>query len=147
METRVNITYTPSQSKEVFGTFMISFKDHTGTLRSTGLKIDPKELWEFARDTTSVAFDFLIFAFIVYNVDRAINRIANSVDGWERTIVLENIPSVNFNKMSNSSKLFQRAINFLTGDQWHINFIHIPSYNYSPSKNIIDYNRAQYDKV
>lgn len=147
METRVKIIYTPSQSKEVFGSFKISFNDNKGNLHSTGLKFDPKELWEFAKDTTSVAFDFLILALVVYNVDRAINRIANSVDGWKRIIVLENIPCMNLKEMNNSRILFQRAINFLTGDQWHINFEHIPTYNYSPSENIKDYNRTQYEKV
>ena len=71
-----------------------------------------------------------ILAFIIYNTDRAINRIANSIDGWKRNIVLENVPCVNFDKMSNSKSLFQHAINFLTGDDWLINFEKIATYNY-----------------
>lgn len=147
METRVKVQYTPSQSKEEFGSFNISFNDYTGTLRSTGLKFDPKELWEIGRDTASVAFDFLILAFIIYNVDRAINRIANSADGWKRIIVLENIPCLHAKIMNSSSIFFQRAINFLTGDEWHLNFEPLTTYNYSPSKNIKDYNLSQYEKV
>lgn len=147
METRVKITYIPTESIEEFGSFKISFIDFNGALRSTGLKFNPKDLWSFARDSNSVAFDFLILAFIIYNTDRAINRIANSIDGWKRNIVLENVPCVNFDKMSNSKSLFQHAINFLTGDDWLINFEKIATYNYSPTKNIKDYNRTEYGNV
>ena len=147
METRVKITFIPSKSKEEFGSFTISFIDQNGSVRSTGLKFNPKELWEFARDTTSVAFDFMILAFIIYNADRAINRIANSIDGWKRYIVLENVPCVNFDEMHKSRSLFQHAISFLTGDDWQINFQQLTAFNYSPSKNIKTYDRTQYDLV
>lgn len=147
METRVKIDYIPTKSKEEFGSFMISFRDYAGILHSTGLKFNPKELWEFARDTHSVAFDFLILAFVIYNADRAINRILNSIDGWKRNIILENVPCMNFDCMSHNRSLFERAVNFLTGDEWHINFEQIATYNYSPSKDVKHYNRSQYDKV
>ena len=70
METRININYTPSRTSEVFGTFTISFQGIDGQTRSVNTKFDPKQLWAFSRDTTSVAFDFLVLAMIVYNVDR-----------------------------------------------------------------------------
>lgn len=147
METKININYIPSESKEVFGIFSISFIDYNGIVRSTRLKFNPKELWEFTKDSTSVAFDFLILAFIIYNVDRSINRIANSIDGWKRNIILENVPCLNIDKMRKSSSLFQNAVNFLTGDNWQINFHQIATYNYSPSENIKNYDHTQYDKV
>ena len=75
METRININYTPSRTSEAFGTFTISFQGIDGQLRSVDTKFDPKQLWEFSQDTTSVAFDFLVLAMIVYNVDRALNRL------------------------------------------------------------------------
>ena len=57
METRININYTPSGTSEVFGTFTISFQGIDGQIRSVDTKFNPKQLWEFSRDTTSVAFD------------------------------------------------------------------------------------------
>ena len=69
METRVNINYSPSRTSEKLGTFNISFQGVDGQIRSVDTKFDPKQLWEFSRDTTSVAFDFLVLAMIVYNVD------------------------------------------------------------------------------
>ena len=62
METRININYTPSRTSEVFGTFTISFQGIDGQTRSVNTKFDPKQLWAFSRDTTSVAFDFLVLA-------------------------------------------------------------------------------------
>lgn len=88
METRININYTPSGTSEVFGTFTISFQGFDGQIRSVDTKFDPKQLWEFSRDTTSVAFDFLVLAMIVYNVDRAVRRLLYSDDGWKRDLVL-----------------------------------------------------------
>ena len=52
METRVKITYIPTESIEEFGSFKISFIDFNGALRSTGLKFNPKALWSFARDSS-----------------------------------------------------------------------------------------------
>ena len=46
----------PSRISEVFGTFTISFRGIDGQIRSVDTKFDPKQLWEFSRDTTSVAF-------------------------------------------------------------------------------------------
>ena len=89
METRVKILYRPSTSTNVFGEFSISFNAWDGVDRSVKLKFDLQQLWSFSRDTTSIAFDFLILSFIVYNVDRAINRQKHSIDGWQRNIRLE----------------------------------------------------------
>lgn len=60
METRININYTPSGTQEVFGFFTISFQGNDGRVRSVDTKFNPKQLWEFSRDTSSVAFDLLV---------------------------------------------------------------------------------------
>ncbi len=147
METRVNISFKPSNSPSSLGNFTLSFTGIDGNERTVGLKFDPKQLWGFSRDTSSIAFDFLILAFIVYNVDRAINRQLHSVDGWRREIVLENVPAVNLASMNRGRDSFVHAINFLTGDSWDINFIGIAPYVYQPSKNIQTYNVQQFEKV
>ena len=99
METRININYTPSRTSEVFGTFTISFQGIDGQIRSVDTKFDPKQLWAFSRDTTSVAFDFLVLAMIVYNVDRTVNRLIYSDDGWKRDLVLPDVPVSNLAMM------------------------------------------------
>ncbi len=147
METRVKILYRPSTSTNVFGEFSISFNAWDGVDRSVKLKFDLQQLWSFSRDTTSIAFDFLILSFIVYNVDRAINRQKHSIDGWQRNIRLENVPVINLDSMNKGKDAFNRAISFLTGDLWDIHFVQANSYNYHPIKNIKDYNKYDIEKV
>lgn len=116
METRINVNYTPSRESETFGTFTLSFQGYDGRNRTVGIKFNPRQLWEFSRDTTSVAFDFLILALITYNVDRAVSRMAYSEDGWKRNFVLLDVPVVNLGAMNQGREAFNRAISFLTGD-------------------------------
>lgn len=134
METRININYTPSRTSEAFGTFTISFQGIDGQLRSVDTKFDPKQLWEFSQDTTSVAFDFLVLAMIVYNVDRAVNRLLYSDDGWKRDLVLLDVPVINLAMMNHGREAFNRAISFLTGDNWNIHFVQANPYDYRPTK-------------
>ena len=63
METRININYTPSKTSEVFGLFTLSFQGSDGKIHSVNTKFNPKQLWEFSRDTSSVAFDLLVLSF------------------------------------------------------------------------------------
>lgn len=134
METRININYTPSGTSEVFGTFTISFQGIDGQIRSVDTKFNPKQLWEFSRDTTSVAFDFLVLALIVYNVDRAVHRLLYSDDGWKRDLVLLDVPVINLAMMNHGREAFNRAISFLTGDNWNIHFVQANPYDYRPTK-------------
>ena len=62
METRININYTPSKTSEVFGLFTLSFQGSDGKVHSVDTKFNPKQLWEFSRDTSSVAFDLLVLS-------------------------------------------------------------------------------------
>lgn len=147
METRININYTPSRTNEVFGTFTISFRGIDGQIRLVDTKFYPKQLWEFSRDTTSVAFDFLILASIVYNVDRAVHRLLYSDDGWKRNLVLLDVPVINLAIMNQGREAFNRAISFLTGDNWNIHFVQANPYDYRPTKNIRDYDLQEFEKV
>ena len=113
METRININYTPSKTSEVFGLFTLSFQGSDGKVHSVNTKFNPKQLWEFSRDTSSVAFDLLVLSMIVYNVDRAVLRLSNSDDGWKRNLILLNVPVINLEDMNKGREAFNKAINFL----------------------------------
>lgn len=147
METRIVINYTPSNDPELFGAFSLSFIDYTGDRKEVKLKLDIKELWEFSRDTSSVSFDFLILSFLVYNVDRAVSRINNSLDGWHRCLILEEVPVLNLHEMNKSRKSLINAISFLTGDTWDIHFVQALPYNYLPAKKVRYFNAEDYEQV
>lgn len=147
METEIIINYTPSINPEVFGDFELSFMNYDNNQNSVKLKFDIKQLWSFSRDTTSVAFDFLILAFVVYNTDRTLNRQKYSVDGWRRQIKLCNVPVNNLDSMNKGREAFNRTISFLTGDNWNINFVQGKSYNYNPIKKVLNYDYQNYEKV
>ena len=132
---------------EFLGDFELSFMNYDNNPNSVKLKFDIKQLWSFSRDTTSVAFDFLILAFIVYNVDRALNRQKYSVDGWRRQIKLCNVPVNHLDSMNKGREVFNRAISFLTGDNWNINFVQGQGYDYNPTRKVMDYDYQDYEKV
>ena len=147
METRINIRYTPSETSRVFGLFTLSFQESDGQCRSVDTKFDFKQLWAFSRDTTSVAFDFLVLSMIVYNVDRAVHRSSHSDDGWKRNLVLLDVPVVNLDDMNKGREAFNRAISFLTGDNWDIHFVQADLYSYNPTKNVKEYELQLFKKV
>lgn len=147
METTANVSYRPSLGNEQIGYFFLEFNGWDGVQRSVGIKFDFKELWDFSRDTTSVAFDFLILSVIVYNVDRAINRIHNSEDGWHRNIILNNVPAINLHAMNRGKEKLDKAIGFLTGDRWDINFVQSGVVNYAPTNNVVNYTHSDYAEV
>lgn len=113
METRININYTPSKTSEVFGLFTLSFQGSDGKIHSVNTKFNPKQLWEFSRDTSSVAFDLLVLSMIVYNVDRAVLRLSNSDDGWKRNLILLNVPVINLEDRIKVVKLLIKQSIFL----------------------------------
>ena len=147
METRINISYTPSETSEVFGLFTLSFQGSDGQMRSVDTKFDFKQLWAFSRDTTSVAFDFLVLSMIVYNVDRAVHRLSYSIDGWKRNLILLDVPVVNLDDMNKGREAFNRAISFLTGDNWDIHFVQADPYSYNPTKKVTEYDIQLFEKV
>lgn len=147
METRIIVDYKRSEDTNIFGTYALSFKDSNSEIHKVNLKFDFKQLWSFSRDTTSVAFDFLILALIVYSADRILKRSLYSDTGWRRHIVLENLPVINLCEMQNGADYLCRAISFLTGDDWNLNFVKAEEYFYSPSKKLSSYNVSEYEFV
>ena len=145
MAVEVRISYHQSQDLLKFGQFFLDLYDDDGNQQSVQLKFDIDGLWNYARDTTSVAFDFLVMAMSVYNADRAVNRAKYSEEGWKRMIRLQ-VPVLNMVAMRNGLPYFKSAIDFLTGDEWDLVFVQAEPYNYAPSRirfeNLRDYERV-----
>ena len=147
METIVTVTYRPALDNGHIGDYSLTFNGWDGVQRTVGIKFDFRDLWNFSRDTTSVAFDFLILSMIVYNVDRAINRIHNSEDGWHRNIRLNNVPAINLQAMNRGKEKLDKAIGFLTGDTWDINFIQSEVINYAPTNDVVTFRYSDFAEV
>lgn len=71
------------------------------------------------------AAEFAYFASIIYGCDRAINRESLEGDRWTREFVVQ-IPVADPDKWSAISSQMESAIEFLTGDIWHLDFIAMP---------------------
>lgn len=141
----VNISYQQSADPAKFGQYSLSLRDEVGQQKNVELKFNFDDLWRFARDTSSVAFDLLVFAMSVYNADRAVSRAKYSEEGWKRNIHLR-VPVVNIAAMERGMDGFRSAVDFLTGDVWEFEFVQAPPYNYAPPyirfENLQDYGRV-----
>lgn len=142
----VNIQYSQNRDNRRLGTFSLSFIDEQNITHSVDMKFGFEDLWTFAHDMESTAFDFLILSLVVYNVDRAINRLKFSLDGWHRSLIINCIPVKNVAKMQHAVTFFESAVNFLTGDTWFFNFIQAPEYDYRPTIQKT-FERGEFDKV
>lgn len=141
----VRINYHQSADPAKFGQYTLSLTDEVGQQQEVELKFNFEDLWRFARDTSSVAFDFLVFAISVYNTDRAVSRAKYSEEGWKRNIHLC-VPVVNVPEMTRGIEDFCRAVDFLTGDVWEFEFVQAAPYNYAPSRIQFE-NLQDYEKV
>lgn len=139
----VTINYQQEVNRNKFGHYDLFLYDSENNQYSIPLKFDFDK--NYISDTSSVAFDFLIFAMSVYNADRAVNRAKYSDDGWKRTIHLC-VPVLNVTEMNHGKAHFKSAIDFLTGDDWDFEFIKTQPYNYFPSDSN-QYNLSNYEKV
>jgi 7-cyano-7-deazaguanine synthase in queuosine biosynthesis len=89
---------------------------------STNINFDFTPLYSFARDKESVAFDFLFFSVLIYNIDRFVNRHIFSLEGWTREINIINMPVIHIDEFQHVKTQMDAAISFLTGDIWDINY-------------------------
>lgn len=142
----VNITikYEPAATTREFGHYILSFTGLDGTQYSVKLKFGFDELRCIAQDTSSIAFDFLIFSLSVYNADRAISRAIYSEEGWCRRMKLT-VPVLHLSEMNNSREALTSALNFLTGDDWELNFEQAEPYQIDQELPIVD--RSVYGRV
>jgi hypothetical protein len=114
----------------------------------TNINFDFIPLYSFARDKESVAFDFLFFSVLIYNIDRFVNRNIFSLEGWTREIEVTNIPILHLAEFQRIRTEMNDAISFLTGDLWNINYCQSEGILFQEKKNII--NRGEigiFDKV
>ncbi len=146
MGTVVRINVAGRNNPEELAVINLSYNTGDGITHSTNIKFEFKSLWEFGRDTDSPAFDFLLLSVFVYNVDRLLNRNRHSDDGWTRDITIEGIPARNADAMNAAAALFERSINFLTGDKWTFQFTPHQAWNYAPYTDVY-YNRDEFAKV
>lgn len=140
----VIMKYEPSFSTREFGHYVLSFTGVDGTQYSVKLKFGFDELRRIAQDTSSVAFDFLIISLSVYNADRAISRAIYSEEGWCRRIHLT-VPVLHVSEMNNSKEVLTSALNFLTGDDWELNFEQAEPYQVDQELSMVD--RSVYERV
>lgn len=89
---------------------------------STNINFDFTPLYSFARDKESIAFDFLFFSVLIYNIDRFVNRHIFSLEGWTREINVTNMPVIHIAEYQRVKTQMDDAIGFLTGDIWSINY-------------------------
>lgn len=89
---------------------------------STNINFDFTPLFSFARDKESIAFDFLFFSVLIYNIDRFVNRHIFSLEGWTREINIVNMPLIHVVEFQHVKIQMDDAISFLTGDIWDINY-------------------------
>lgn len=142
----VNITikYEPAATTSAFGHYILSFIGLEGTQYSVKLKFNIDKLRSIAQDTSSIAFDFLVFSLSVYNADRAISRAIYSEEGWCRRMKLT-VPVLHVPEMNNSKEALISALNFLTGDDWELNFEQAEPYQIDQELPIVD--RSVYGRV
>ncbi len=79
------------------------------------------KLFEKGIVPTEYGFDILALATLVYLADTRISREIHSQDSWTREISLE-LPVYDNSKFIKAQNVFERMLNFLTGDKWTICF-------------------------
>ena len=89
---------------------------------STNINFDFNPLFSFARDKETIAFDFLLFSVLIYNIDRFVNRHIFSLEGWTREIEVLNMPVIHIDEFRAIKDKMDNAVSFLTGDNWNINY-------------------------
>jgi hypothetical protein len=117
-------------------------------LYSTNINFDFNPLYSFARDKESIAFDFLMFSVLIYNIDRFVNRNIFSLEGWTREIEVTNMPVIHIVEFLRVKKQMDNAISFLTGDYWNINYCQSEGSLYHARADIKDWgDLSVYNKV
>jgi hypothetical protein len=72
-------------------------------------------------EPTEQGLDLLCLATAVYLADTRISRELHSQDSWTREIYIE-LPVSDLTKFREAKPIFERMLNFLTGDKWTIDF-------------------------
>ena len=148
MVTRVEIELRKPSMKGKFDDVYIHIVKENEITISTNINFDFNPLFGFTRDKESVAFDFLFFSVLIYNIDRFVNRHNYSLEGWTRDIEVVNMPILHLSEFLSIKEQMDGAISFLTGDIWNINYVQSEGLLYDPPKRIKDWsNLNEFQKV
>jgi hypothetical protein len=149
---KVNIILNEPVKNGSFADVKLSFTDIDGNLRTVPTTIDFRPLYDFSKDTTSVAFDFFVIGILIYCTDNLLERESYSIDGWAREIEVE-FPVNNLKSWTNSKEKLEKILCFLTGDYWNISFKKSTIKNYYTDlkgrwkSNIQNFNQNEYTFV
>lgn len=135
MATRIEIELRPPSKRGKFDDVIIHLRKENEHY-CTNINFDFTPLFSFARDKESVAFDFLFFSVLIYNIDRFINRHIFSQEGWTREIEVVNVPVLHLAEFLNIKSSMDSAISFLTGDLWNINYCQSEGILYQENENM-----------
>lgn len=125
---KINIVKPAPTDKDVFSNILLSLENDS----SYQLIVDNKffgNLYKYAKETSSIAFEFYLFTVVVYNIDKLIPRKKLSLDGWTREIQFDYPVNIPQNWNSNKQKI-NEMLSFLTGDVWDVNFTQDDSNSY-----------------
>lgn len=148
MAARIEIELRQPQKRGNFDDIIIHLHTDDNHQYSTNINFDFNPLYSFARDKESVAFDFLFFSVLIYNIDRFVKRHIFSLEGWTREINVVNMPMIHVAEFQGVKKQMDDAISFLTGDIWDINYCQSEGSCYQAKRSIIDWgNLGVFEKV
>lgn len=95
------------------GGIVCNMKDYRYTFWNPQLKLLPNYM-------NPKSIDLLMLSLAVYGADRFFLR-KNAVDGWKRKIHIH-LPVLDINTMIAKKELMQDTLDFLSGDEWELNF-------------------------
>ncbi len=116
---KINILLSdPTKSYEFAGIILnCDYPD----IQSVALNVEYRNLYKFTKRKSGIAFDLFFIACIVYGTDILVSRKIYGNDGWTRDLELS-IPVESPLMFYNCKAELEYALNFLTGDNWHISF-------------------------
>ena len=139
MVARIEIELREPQRRGKFDDVIIHLYKDDEHHYSTNINFDFTPLYSFARDKESIAFDFLFFSVLIYNIDRFVNRYIFSLEGWTREIDVINMPVIHVAEFQNVKTQMDDVISFLTGDIWSINYCQSEGSLYQAKEDIKDW--------
>lgn len=95
-----------------------------------------ENLYNYTRETSSIAFEFYLLSVLVYNIDKLIPRKKFSLDGWCREISFD-FQVRDLQIWNVQKEAICKMLAFLTGDIWEVNFTQGQVINhYIPMSNV-----------
>ena len=108
-----------------FASIILSYSNPEKT--EVELTVEYRNLYEFTTLTSGTAFDLFLVSCIVYGLDILLPREKVGFDGWSREIEVT-IPVGNSQLFTAAKERLERALSFLTGDVWTVDFAQAPPF-------------------